>query len=119
MRGGIRTTRCFGPLLLVFAFAIAAPLRAQQAVPQDGFSALGMPVERAVLDAKRGRQQVVINAMETDAKLHDNRAVDTVSGSNFISDGAFSSSSGLPTAIQNSGNNVIIQNSFILNMDVR
>lgn len=117
MRGGNRTTRGFCALLV--ALAIAGPLQAQDAGMRAGFGELGKPVDRAVLDAKRGRQQVVINAMETDAKLHDNRAVDTVSGSNYISDSAFSSSSGLPTAIQNSGNNVIIQNSFILNVDLQ
>lgn len=117
MRGGNETTRRFSALLV--ALAIVGPLHAQETRRSAGLAELGKPVDRAVLDTKRGRQQVVINAMETDAKLHDNRAVDTVSGSNFISDGAFSSSSGLPTAIQNSGNNVIIQNSFILNLDLQ
>ena len=104
---------------LLAAAVVAAPLQAQQAGQLEAFTALGNPVDSAVLDARRGRQQSVINAMESDAKLHDNRAVDTLSGNNTISDSAFSASSGLPVAIQNSGNNVIIQNSFILNMDLQ
>jgi hypothetical protein len=39
-----------------------------------------------------------------------------VSGGNFISDSAFSHASGLPVAIQNSGNNVSIQNAYIVNI---
>ncbi|MCW5622562.1 MAG: hypothetical protein KIS79_15745 [Burkholderiales bacterium] len=104
----------------VFAVALTTPLHAQQTPSASDFAALGKPIENRVLDAKRGRQQtMVINSQETEARLHDNRAIDTVSGSNFIGDNAFSSSTGLPVAIQNSGNNVIIQNSFILNMDLK
>lgn len=116
MRGGSGKIPVVG---FVLAAALAAPLHAQQGGVTGDFTALGKPIEKHVLDAKRGRQQTVINTMETDARLHDNRAVDTVSGGNFIGDNAFSASSGLPVAIQNSGNNVIIQNSFILNMDMK
>jgi len=95
----------------------AGPLRAGAAEGQ--FTALGAPVHTGTLESSRGRQETRITAMETDARLHDNRAVDTLSGGNFIGDNAFSSSSGLPVAIQNSGNNVIIQNSFILNLELK
>lgn len=85
----------------------------------DRFTTLGKPIAPAALDAERGGKKTVINTMEVGAKLHDNRAVDTVSGGNFISDNAFSHSSGLPAAIMNTGNNVIIQNAYILNMEMK
>ncbi len=100
--------------------AVAAPLRAGQEDATGGrFAALGKPMQAGALEASRGRQELTITAMETDARLHDNRAVGTLSGDNVIGGSAFSSSSGLPVAIQNSGNNVIIQNAFILNMELK
>jgi hypothetical protein len=38
---------------------------------------------------------------------------------NVISDGAFSGSVGLPMVIQNSGNNVLIQNATIVNVQLK
>jgi hypothetical protein len=37
-------------------------------------------------------------------------------GNNFVGDQVFSGVDGIPTVVQNSGNNVIIQNSTIVNM---
>jgi hypothetical protein len=45
--------------------------------------------------------------------------VGTTNGANSISGGAFGGASGFPVAVQNSGNNVIVQNAFIINLDVR
>ena len=45
-----------------------------------------------------------------DGSVHENIADHVVSGSNAISDDAFSGASGLNTVIQNSGSNVLIQN---------
>jgi hypothetical protein len=100
----------------------SAALAQQQQTQQKGPGALGPlgpPMKASALAKARGGAKAVIGKMEVDAKLHDNRAVDTISGNNVISDSAFSNASGLPVAIQNSGNNVIIQNSFLLQMDVQ
>jgi hypothetical protein len=62
-----------------------------------------------------------------DTHLNQNNATGTVAGnvasqlntgSNTISESAFSNSSGIPIVIQNSGNNVLIQNSTILNLQL-
>jgi hypothetical protein len=42
-----------------------------------------------------------------------------VTGNNSIADAAFSGASGLATVIQNSGNNVIIQNGTVLNLTLK
>jgi len=111
--------------IVVLAGCMVLAAGAQEALAQNKagpgkLGVLGAAIKPAALDAQRGgRKEIVINTMDVDAKLHDNRAIDTVSGSNFISESAFSHSSGLPTAIQNSGNNVIIQNAFILNVDIK
>jgi hypothetical protein len=51
------------------------------------------------------------------ASLENNAAVNTVSGNNNIGDGAFSNINGFANVIQNSGNNVIIQSSFQVNVN--
>ncbi len=80
---------------------------------------LGPAVTPEKLATQRGAQGVVVNAMDVNAKVQDTRATDTVSGNNFVGGGAFSHASGLPVAIQNSGNNVVIQNAFILNVEMK
>lgn len=61
----------------------------------------------------------ITNVNDLDATLYNNNALDTVSGSNFVTDGALAGSSGFSTLIQNSGNNVLIQNALILNLQVQ
>ena len=104
----------------VLLTAGAQPALAQQQQKQKQrqaeFAAFGKPVTPAALDRERGGKNTVINKMQVDGSVHDNSAINTVSGSNFISDSAFSHASGLPVAIQNSGNNVSIQNAYIVNI---
>ena len=82
----------------------------------------GHPVPSTQLDAQRGgmdRGPITINANMLNAKLYDNSAIGNVTGNNTITGGAFAGASGLPTVIQNSGNNVIIQNGTVLNLTVK
>lgn len=79
---------------------------------------LGAKVSSQILDRQRGGEMIV-NDIDERAELSDNSALNNVTGSNFISDNAFSGASGLPVAVQNSGNNVIIQNSFIVNLQMQ
>ena len=70
------------------------------------------------LDVSRGEgiDVTTINTAELDGTLNGNTATNSVTGENVISNGAFANTSGLSTAIQNSGNNVLIQNSTIVNV---
>jgi hypothetical protein len=70
------------------------------------------------LDVYRGEgiDVTTLNIAELDGTLNDNTAINSVNGGNTISNGAFASTNGLTTAIQNSGNNVLIQNSTIVNV---
>lgn len=49
----------------------------------------------------------------------DNVANNTVSGNNILSPGAFADSSGISSVIQNTGNNVVIQNSTVVNLTLK
>ena len=97
--------------------SLAQDQQKQKHEGQGAFTTLGKPVTRAALDGERGGKKMVITTMQVEGKVHDNSAINTVSGSNFISDSAFSHASGLPVAIQNSGNNVSIQNAYIVNIN--
>jgi hypothetical protein len=57
-----------------------------------------------------------VNNQTLNGTMSDTEAKDNFSGSNIVSGSAFGSSAGLPTVIQNSGNNVLIQNATIVNI---
>ena len=87
-----------------------------------GLTSWGAPLPPTQLDTQRGGTDpgaVTINANMLNAKLFDNQATDNVTGHNTITGGAFAGSSGLATVIQNSGNNVIIQNGTVLNLTLK
>ncbi|MBN3820778.1 hypothetical protein G3N57_31385 [Paraburkholderia sp. Se-20369] len=67
------------------------------------------------LDAHRGGDALIGENYLTGA-VSDNVANHVSTGSNAIADGSFANSSGLPTVIQNTGANVLIQNATVLNV---
>lgn len=81
-------------------------------------------VERATLeelDSMTGREGVditTLNRMNVRAFLTDNSATNNVSGFNSIDNGSFVGASGMFSVIQNSGNNVLIQDSTIVNVTI-
>ncbi|MFZ2388886.1 MAG: hypothetical protein WAW69_13895 [Polaromonas sp.] len=74
------------------------------------------PVSTATLEELRGGSEFVHNDMTLTGTTSGNTAINVATGTNTISAGAFSSMSGLPVVIQNSGANVLIQNALILNL---
>lgn len=61
------------------------------------------------------------SAIRSDGRLNNNTinigaGGSVTNGNNVVGDQAFSNANGIPTIVQNSGNNVIIQNSTIVNM---
>lgn len=65
------------------------------------------------------RGMAVTNTNDMDAYLYENSVVDAITGGNLISEGSLANNAGLSTVIQNSGNNVLIQNALILNIQVQ
>jgi hypothetical protein len=101
------------------AAASAAPTESTTAKPPARPLLLGVqPVDVKVLARKRGGADVV-NDMQLKGVVADNRAVNVTTGNNVISDGAFSGMTGLPLLVQNTGNNVLIQNATIVNVQVK
>ena len=91
-------------------------------VPDDSStieSGLGAPVSAQTLNTYRGGHVFQLSEANLSAQMSDNQASNNVTGSNIVSSQAFSGASGIPTVIQNSGNNVIIQNATILNLQMQ
>lgn len=91
--------------------ATLATLGAATAVPE---ALLGN--ESAMARIELG--SVVLNEQDVDGVVQGNIATGTTNGNNSISDNAFSGAAGFATAIQNTGNNVLIQNSTIINVSL-
>ncbi len=77
------------------------------------------PMTAPALAGKRGGDGSVVNDAQLKGVVANNQATNVATGSNVISDGAFAGSAGLSTVIQNSGNNVLIQNATIVNLQLK
>jgi len=96
----------------------ASHIGATQAEPM--LMPFGAALDDGVLASQRGGQQdAFFNDMRSRATISQTSTSNVATGTNSITDGAFTNSNGLPMVIQNTGNNVIIQNSTILNLKLQ
>jgi hypothetical protein len=134
MLNGFRTT-AVTTLALLASLSWAGPAQAAEAAageaqatapaspaPAPAPQRLGLlgakPVTADVLAAHRGGTQT-LNDIKLSGVVADNQAINLATGGNTISDGAFANASGLPLVVQNSGNNVLIQNATIVNLQLK
>lgn len=109
---------------LVLLVIIVQSQAAQADSVQNQDQLLFSPAETVLLedlDNARGREGVdmaVVNNMNVRATLSGNQANNNVTGYNIIDHGAFAQASGINSVIQNTGNNVIIQDSTIVNVTI-
>ncbi len=79
----------------------------------------GKATDSQDLGKLRGGAEVVIsNDQKLKGTVADNSATNVATGSNNITSGAFANVSGIPIVVQNSGTNVLIQNSTIINLQL-
>jgi len=104
------------------ASTLAAPTARAEDTPPPNPQAPAALGAAAVPDSElsnyRGGAEIT-NINDLNAGLYNNNALNSVTGGNFVTDGALAGSSGFSTLIQNSGNNVLIQNAMILNLQVQ
>ena len=120
-------------LLLMFSTAIAEDAEdprdlASSSVSEDSLLDLtafeeGTVLSDAELNTHRAREnieidQITINDQDQDGDVEGNVAIGNTNGHNLIKGEAFSNSSGFLSTVQNTGNNVLIQNSTIINVSV-
>jgi hypothetical protein len=110
-------------LATVFARADVIDATVDATAATDAQSQAPHPFGTAVLDEQalaqyRGGTEV-LNDMGLKGVVSDNQAYDLSTGNNSITEGALAGSSGIPMLIQNSGNNVLIQNATIVNVQLQ
>jgi len=93
----------------------ATPATTPASAQDSQHLSFGVAMTDQQLDERRGGDALVGQNF-LNGTLSDNVANKVSTGSNTISDGSFASSSGLPTVIQNTGANVLIQNATVLNV---
>lgn len=120
-------------LLLMFSTAIAEDAENLKDLPKvsvaeesvlslNAFEG-GAALSDAELNTHRAREnievdEITINDQNQDGDVEDNVAIGNTNGDNLINGEAFSNSSGFLSTVQNTGNNVLIQNSTIINVSV-
>jgi len=122
-------TRFYLTLLtgIVGAIALISPAQAQDStIPgqvMDPPASLFAKLPKATnLDAQSGKQDVTLINNTNSATLAGTVGSTAISdsmvntGSNLIGSGAFNGMAGIGTVIQNTGNNVLIQDSTIMNV---
>ena len=62
--------------------------------------------------------QITINDQEQDGDVTDNVALGNTTGNNTIDSDSFTNASGIINTVQNTGNNVLIQHSTIINVSM-
>lgn len=111
--------RPFYSLSYALAVMTFAPLSAH-AEQRPINNLFGDPVQVQELDELRGQGGVldISNVANLEAMLSDNDASNSVTGSNSIDGQSFTDASGVFSIIQNTGNNVIIQDSTIITVTI-
>jgi hypothetical protein len=81
------------------------------------------PLSETMLDGLNGKARIEIDKIQVNDQdltgtVTDNVAIGNQTGQNTISTGAYTDAAGFITTIQNTGNNVLIQNATIINLTV-
>lgn len=98
----------------------AVPVPAASTAPVDHGDWLAQRVVgESALAAQRGGADLHVNENNATASVQDNVASHLSTGNNTIAGSAFANTNGVPMVVQNSGNNVVIQNSTILNLQLQ
>lgn len=103
-------------LTLWFGVMLSPHALAESAENEAGMTEIGDMLADIELAAMRGGQDQYLSDMDLSAQLYENQAISNVTGTNIITQDAFAGARGFAAIIQNSGNNVIIQNATILNL---
>ena len=98
----------------------AKPVAPPAAAPPPAYvTGFGQSVTGAALATQRGGTDITENSMILNGSVDHNSADNVSTGFNAIGGGAFNGAAGMPTVIQNSGNNVLIQNATIVNVQFK
>lgn len=116
---------CTG-LWVTEAWAVDEPVKASSPEPEAAVVAAPRsnpfnvkPLDVAALGSKRGGSSDVFSDMSLRGVVADNRAINVATGGNLVTQGALAGATGVPMLVQNTGNNVLIQNATIINLQLK
>lgn len=114
---------CFVPRISTILLSLIGMMMSGiGAVTAADLGLLPEAVDEDVLGEMRARENTLnvgqLGRVTEHAVLHDNSVVGGHSGANVIGAGALDNARGIATVIQNSGHNVIIQESLVVNITV-
>jgi hypothetical protein len=119
----MKTKSTYTNVIAVVSIVLTTAVFSSDALATDagnpGLEAFGTAVPDAALANNRGGYTTQTSTNNLQATLDQNQALSNVTGSNSVTSGAFAGTSGFATVVQNSGNNVIIQNSTIVNLEMK
>lgn len=95
------------------------PLASDALAPSAARAGLGAAMRDSALEGYRGGSDVVNNDARLSGLVGANAATNVSTGANTIDGASFSNVAGIPVVIQNSGANVLIQNSTIVNLQLK
>ncbi|MBP8168202.1 MAG: hypothetical protein KAX99_00935 [Azonexus sp.] len=98
---------------------VSAETTDQQGEVRAGELFGSVAVDSLDLAISRGGTEVTLNDLKNNGVVSDNHASNLVTGSNWVTEGSFAGATGFATVVQNSGNNVLIQNATIVNLQVK
>ena len=87
--------------------------------PSANVDGLGLAVSAGALSHYSGGSSLVQSNQNITGTVTGDSASQVVTGTNSITGDSFAGASGLPSVIQNSGNNVLIQNGVIVNVQMK
>lgn len=111
------SARTDAPEPIVASSAAPAPNTARSPAPRAVLSEAALTPDQ--LERYRGGTDTVTNDAKLNGMVTANSAINIVTGANTITGGAFANVAGVPIVVQNSGANVLIQNSTIINVQIR
>lgn len=103
-------------VLATEAVQAAAPVADAVVLADPPFGRAIAPERLDGLRGGDGNVSTTTNRANLNGRVNGNTATNVVGGGNLVSDGSFGNAAGISTVIQNSGSNVLIQNSTIVNV---
>ena len=127
MQANIVNRMAIGGLMLLLACGFAPKVFAAESASNAQQFSSEQALATDQLDQSRGGTETttnnnlttITNTNDVNGSVDHNSATNVISGNNTIDGGAFTGANGFPMVIQNSGSNVLIQNSTILTLELK
>jgi hypothetical protein len=118
--GTILKNSCLTILIITMATpaAIADSFQDRDRLLLFSSAVKAMPEELDIARGREGITDITLNLQNAQAIIKNSQATNNINGSNRIDGSSFANASGITSVIQNTGNNVIIQDATIISVTI-